>query len=133
LDATDNVETRYLINDICVKLSKPWVYGGAIGVEGIVMPVVPEQGPCLRCIFENPPSSENMPTPERQGILNVAPLTTAALQVAQTYKIVAGEQPHKGVITFNLWTSRFRTVEVDRNTACPCCAQRRFDFVFTPD
>ncbi len=133
LDATDNVEARYLINDTCVKLSKPWIYGGAIGVEGIVMPVMPEQGPCLRCIFEKPPSSKSLPTPERQGILNVAPLTTAALQVAQIYKILAGEQPHKGVITFNLWASRFRTVDIDRNAACPCCAQRRFDFLLTPD
>src|SRR5215211_4302792 len=56
LDGTDNFEVRYLINDVAVKLGKPWVYGGCIGSHGQVLPIIPGKTPCLRCVFEAAPS-----------------------------------------------------------------------------
>src|SRR5690349_15841402 len=56
LDGTDNVETRYLINDVCVKHELPWVYGACVGMEGRVMAMWPPRTPCLRCLFPQPPA-----------------------------------------------------------------------------
>ena len=55
LDGTDNFETRYLINDLCVKTGRPWVYGAVVGVSGLCMTIVPGETPCLRCVFEQAP------------------------------------------------------------------------------
>ncbi|MBI5543034.1 MAG: ThiF family adenylyltransferase [Deltaproteobacteria bacterium] len=129
LDATDNIEARYLINDVCVKNGVPWIYGGALGVEGTVMAIHPGQGPCLRCLFDEPPPPGTLPTCDMLGVLNVTPTITAALQVAEALKICAGKPTFPGVTAFELWGSYFRTVKVERNPSCPCCAQRNFEFL----
>ena len=55
LDATDNIETRFLLNDACIKLGIPWIYGGAVGAHGMTMPILPNQSPCLRCFIKDMP------------------------------------------------------------------------------
>jgi adenylyltransferase/sulfurtransferase len=129
LDATDNIEARYLVNDACVKKGLPWVYGGALGVEGTVMAILPGQTACLRCLFDSPPPPGTLPTCEMMGVLNVTPAVTAALQVTEALKIIAGRPPFRGVHAFDLWTTSFRTVKLERNSDCPCCGQRKFEFL----
>src|SRR3954463_8257621 len=78
LDGTDNFEIRYLINDVAVKLGKPWVYGGSIGSHGQVMAILPGETPCLRCVFEAAPAPGEAGTCETAGVLvalvyNLAP------------------------------------------------------------
>ena len=63
LDATDNLETRFLINDACAKHGIPWVYGGAVGSTGLVLPIIPGRTACLRCILEELPAAGSLPTP----------------------------------------------------------------------
>ena len=71
LDGTDNFETRYLVNEVAVKHRVPWVYGGAVGVGGAVMTILPGKSACLRCIFPETPSG-TLPTCDTAGILNSA-------------------------------------------------------------
>jgi adenylyltransferase/sulfurtransferase len=129
LDATDNVEARYLVNDACVKHGVPWIYGGALGVEGTVMAVIPGVGPCLRCLFDDPPPPGTLPTCDMLGVLNVTPAIAAGLQVAEALKIFAGRSTFPGVLAFDLWSSSFRTMKVERNPRCPCCGARQFEFL----
>lgn len=128
-DATDNIEARYLLNDVCVKRGIPWIYGGALGVDGAVMAIVPGKGPCLRCLFDEPPPPGSMPTCDMLGVLNVTPAVTASLQVTEALKLVAGKEPFPGIIAFDLWGSCFRTVKVERNLECVCCGKRRLEFL----
>jgi adenylyltransferase/sulfurtransferase len=128
LDATDNVETRYLVNDACVKRGTTWIYGGALGVEGTVMAFVPG-GPCLRCLFDEPPPPGALPTCDMLGVLGPTPVIAAALQVTEALKILAGKAPFPGVVAFDLFATAFRAIKVQKNPQCPCCVQRRFEFL----
>ena len=89
LDGTDNFDTRYLINDFAVSRGIPWIYGGAVGAYGIVMPVIPGVTPCLRCVFPDPPGGAQ-PTCETAGILGPAVTAVASLQTADALKILCG-------------------------------------------
>ncbi|HEY3447882.1 MAG TPA: ThiF family adenylyltransferase [Myxococcales bacterium] len=129
MDATDNIEARYVVNDACVKHGVPWIYGGALGVEGTVMAVLPGKGPCLRCLFDEPPPPGTLPTCDMLGVLNITPATVAALQVTEALKLFAGKPTFPGVIALDLFTSTFRTVKVEKNPDCVCCGQRKFEFL----
>jgi molybdopterin-synthase adenylyltransferase len=130
MDASDNFETRYLINDACVKNGLPWIYGGVIGTTGMSMPIIPKQGPCMRCVFPDPPEPGSSPTGVSAGILNSAPLAVGALQSAAALKIIVGAslEPHK-LTLLDLWQSSFRSVEVLREEECPCCQKEHFEFL----
>jgi molybdopterin/thiamine biosynthesis adenylyltransferase len=129
LDATDNLETRYLLNDASVKLGKPWIYGGAVGSSGVLLPVVPGEGPCLRCLFGEPPPPGTLPTCDLLGVLNTAPALVATLQVTEALRLLLGEPARPRVVTADLWDLSVRRVEVARDPACRCCGERRFDFL----
>ncbi|MEI7901677.1 MAG: HesA/MoeB/ThiF family protein, partial [bacterium] len=75
LDATDNIATRFLINDYCVRNSQPWIYAGVAGTGGLILPVLPREGPCLRCLYPDPPEESDAATCASEGILP----TTVAL------------------------------------------------------
>ncbi len=70
IDATDNMETRFVINDACIKHSIPWIYGGVLGSRGMVMTVLPEKTACLRCLIEEPPAPGTLRTCYQAGVLN---------------------------------------------------------------
>jgi adenylyltransferase/sulfurtransferase len=130
LDGTDNIETRYLINDACVKHKKPWIYGGVIGTTGMAMPVLPGEGPCIRCLFPETPPPGSLPTCDTVGVLNTAPATVASIQVTEAIKLLVGKGISKNrLLTLDLWTGSYRFVAVQKDTNCPCCGQGRFDFL----
>jgi molybdopterin/thiamine biosynthesis adenylyltransferase len=130
MDATDNVETRYVLNDACVQAGVPWVYGGAVGTEGLVMPVVPGVGPCLRCAFPDPPPTGTLATCDTAGVLNANTAATAALQVAQGLRLLLADTANAGKLTsLDVWKGRFHTITVPRDPGCPCCGARRFPFL----
>jgi len=129
LDATDNLETRYLINDACVKHRVPWVYGGAIGVQGTVMVVRPGEGPCLRCLLPTPPGPGMLPTCDQLGVLNTAPALVAALQVTEAVKLLAGSPALEGVLSVDLWKSEFHRMGLKRDPSCPCCGKGTYAFL----
>jgi molybdopterin/thiamine biosynthesis adenylyltransferase len=131
LDATDNFETRYLINDWSVQNSVPWIYGAAVGSYGVCMPVLPERGACFRCIYPSPPSGDQ-PTCETAGVLN--PVTTAvgAWQAASALKLLSGHgtELELNIITLDVWTGSIRRIaQPPRDSECPCCAARDFEYL----
>ena len=124
LDGTDNFETRYLLNDISVKFSTPWVYGAALGSYGIVMPVVPEQGPCLACVYPEPPAGAQ-PTCDVNGVLNSITAAVAALQVGISLRLLVGwENFHSFVQTIDVWSGEMRRIapEADRGAQSAAAA-----------
>ncbi len=130
LDGTDNLEARYIINDACVKQGKPWVYGGAVGTGGVMLPIVPEQGPCLRCLFEEPPPAGSVPTCDTVGVLGTAPILIGALQATAALKLLVGDRSQVGWLTqLDLWTGHHSRVRTKRREACPTCQQRQFEFL----
>ncbi|HEY1341270.1 MAG TPA: ThiF family adenylyltransferase [Bryobacteraceae bacterium] len=131
LDGTDNFETRYLINDFAVSRGIPWIYGGAVGSYGIVMPVVPGRTPCLRCVYPDPPAGAQ-PTCETAGVLNVAIAAVASLQVADALKILSGhgDLVAPRITTIDIWTGGIRQIEAPaRDGDCPTCARREFRYL----
>ncbi|MCM2266808.1 MAG: HesA/MoeB/ThiF family protein [Elusimicrobiales bacterium] len=130
LDATDNFETRFLLNDAAVKAGKPWIYGGVLGTDGMVMAVSPGQGPCLRCLFDLPAPEDRLPPPDVFGVLATAAAWVAALQTTQALKALAGGKADWGRMhTLDIWNGSVTTAEVPRDPACPCCGRREFRFL----
>ena len=132
LDGTDNVATRYLVNDVAVKRSVPWVYGACVGTEGRVMAIRPGQGPCLRCVFPEPPAPGELPTCDTAGVLGPVAGVVASMQVIAAIKLLTGsESIGDELVSMDLWSNRIRVVDTSdsRRADCPACGLRRFDFL----
>ncbi|MHC5036619.1 MAG: ThiF family adenylyltransferase [Planctomycetota bacterium] len=130
LDGTDNIETRYLINDACIRQGTPWIYGGVIGTTGMSMNILPGETACLRCLFAEPPPMGALPTCETEGVLNSAPTLIGAVQVTEAVKRLVGTRPlETRLLMVDLWKGEFRFVDPVRDPDCPCCGNRRFDFL----
>jgi len=128
LDATDNMDTRFLVNDACVKLGIPWIYAGAVGVTGMVMPIVPG-GPCLRCVFPSPPGPGELPTCDTVGIVNTLPAMVASLEATEAFKIMQGKEPTKELMFIDIWLGDLQRIKVKKNPDCECCGRRNFEFL----
>src|SRR5262249_49695854 len=134
MDGTDNFETRFLINDACVKLGVPWVYGAAVGSYGLTMTVVPGSSPCLRCVLEAMPEPGSGPTCDTAGVIMPIVTTIASIQCAEALKLVTGntDQLHRSLITIDLWKFQFKATDLSdviRENECPACDRREFDFL----
>ncbi len=125
LDATDNMDTRFLVNDACVKHGIPWIYAGAVGVTGMVMPVV-KGGPCLRCVFPNLPQPGQLPTCDTVGIVNTLPAVVAAFEVTEAFKIMQDKEPIKELLVMDVWQGEVQKIRVKKNPACDTCVRREF-------
>jgi len=128
LDATDNMETRFLVNDACVRNHKPWIYAGAVGTTGMVMDIVPG-GPCLRCVFASLPLPGELPTCDTVGIVNTLPAAVASIEATQAYKILLGKEHAKGLIIVDLWSEDLQKINIKRNPECECCGKKNFEFL----
>jgi adenylyltransferase/sulfurtransferase len=132
LDGTDNFETRYLVNDACVKLGVPWVYGGAIGSTGMSMTVLPGDTPCFRCTFPGGQPAGALGTCDTAGVLGPAVVAVAALQSAEVLKLLVGDREHlnRGITVLDVWSNEAQHAAGLRPRAgCPCCGERRFDYL----
>jgi len=129
LDATDNFETRYLINDWAVRETVSWIYGAAVGSYGITMPILPDRGACFRCVYPLPPSGDQ-PTCETAGVLNPVTTTIGAWQAASALRILSGHAAdlELRIVTMDVWTGSVRAIaQPGRDAECPCCAKRDFE------
>jgi len=131
LDGTDNLETRFLINDVSLKLKIPWIYGGAIDTVGMTMTIIPYETPCFRCIIPGEVYGTKGLTCETAGVISPAPMITASLQVAEAIKILVGSQKiNRDLIDFDVWGNRFKQLKFNgRRDDCPACGQGRFEFL----
>lgn len=119
LDCTDNLETRYLINDFALKKNTPWVYGAAIGSIGCVLNIFPHKGACLKCLIRTKTTLQQ--TCGNIGILNTASTTVAALQSTEALKILLNRKPSKDLLYFDLWKGKFDKIKVKKDPRCPAC------------
>jgi adenylyltransferase/sulfurtransferase len=128
LDGTDNFETRFLLNDACVKLGRPWVYGGCVGSYGMVMAVLPADGPCFACLVGELPAPGSTPTCDTAGVLNTAVGVVASLQANEAIKILAGrrEALAGGLQTLDVWHNSSQLIRVPRSPSCAVCVKRTF-------
>lgn len=132
LDCTDNFQTRYLINDACVKHCVPLVYGGAVGTQGVQLTIRPGVTACLRCLFPDAPAAGASPTCDTAGIFAPVSAIIGATQAADAIKLLVAPRTLGGtMLQFDLWTNqRTRLNLADaRDAACPCCVNRRFDYL----
>jgi molybdopterin/thiamine biosynthesis adenylyltransferase len=134
LDGTDNFEIRYLINDVAVKLNKPWVYGGSIGSHGQTMTILPGETPCLRCVFEAAPAPGEAGTCETAGVLSPTVNIIASYQAVEALKILSGhrEQINRDLIYVDIWENiqkRIKIAKLKDTVDCPCCKHRRFEWL----
>jgi adenylyltransferase/sulfurtransferase len=132
LDGSDNVETRLLLNDACLKLRVPWVYGAAIGMTGATMPIVPGQGPCFRCIVPSQPAPGALPTCETAGVLGTVPQIVASFQVTEAIKLLTGHAAE--LVTqmryVDAWAGTVEALEIRKgNEPCLACDLSRFEFL----
>lgn len=133
LDALDNFETRFVVNDACAKHGKPWIYTAAVGSYGLVMPVLPGKTPCLRCLLGSMPAPGTSPTCETAGV--VAPIThiIASIQVAEALKFLTGNLNPEDIrlTAYDVWSHRFQRIDVGQEAreTCPVCSERQFEYL----
>ncbi|NIM11412.1 MAG: NAD(P)H-binding protein [Candidatus Aminicenantes bacterium] len=128
VDATDNIPTRMIINDACVKKGMIWIYAGVIQTMGMVMNILPE-GPCLRCLLPEIPTAGSLPTCETVGVLNTIPAIVAAIESTEALKILLKKDIEKKLIIYDVWEHAFRTVEIKKSNKCECCIKKDFKFL----
>lgn len=129
LDGCDNFETRYLINDYAVSRAIPWIYGGAVGSYGIVMPVAPGETACLACLYPQPPAGAQ-PTCETAGVLNPVTSMVASLQCAEATKVLVGEPFSRRITTLDVWTGVIRQInQPPRDPDCRVCGRGEFEYL----
>jgi adenylyltransferase/sulfurtransferase len=132
LDGTDNFETRYLINDVAVKLGIPWIYGAVVGSYATTLTVIPGRTPCLVCVFPEPPRGLQE-TCDTAGVIGPAVAWAAAVQVAEALKILV-ERPRDlqgSLLACDVWKNQFQQVKPKRDPLCRACGAR--DFVHLQD
>ncbi|MBN1764243.1 MAG: ThiF family adenylyltransferase [Sedimentisphaerales bacterium] len=132
LDGTDNLQTRFLINDTAVKHLIPWIYGACLGANGMGMVIKPGGRPCLRCVIESPPDPGQMETCETAGIIGPIVAMVAGFQAAEAIKLLTGntDAVNRAFMTFDLWQNRFHQMSLGEiNDGCTCCGDRNFEYL----
>lgn len=133
LDATDNFETRYLVNDFAIRERKPWIYGACVAARGLTSVILPGETPCLRCLFPDPPPPGTSETCDTTGIIAPAATIVAGIQVAEALKLLVGakEAVRRSLLSIELWP--FRILEVGGadgpSPECPACGRGEFPFL----
>lgn len=131
VDGTDNFETRFLLNDACVKHGRPWVYGACIGSFGLAMAIIPGETPCLRCVVQAPPPGAT-PTGDTSGIIGPIVNLVSSIQCTEALKVLTG-QPHlvvPALISIDVWDLRLQRLNVRplRDLGeCPCCSRQQYE------
>jgi adenylyltransferase/sulfurtransferase len=125
VDGTDNFPTRYLVNDACVLLGKPNVYGSIFRFEGQVSVFWGARGPCYRCLFPEPPPPGLVPSCAEGGVLGVLPGIIGSLQANEVIKLIvgAGEPLIGRLVLFDALRLKFRELKLRKNPECPICSE----------
>jgi len=121
LDGTDNMQTRFLINDISIKNHIPWIYAGVYSTVGMIMGIRPKKTPCFKCISQN--------IPEKTGeipVLGNLPITTASIQCTEAIKLLLGKQL-SGLIIYDIWKQQFEQINIQKNPTCSCCEKEIYE------
>jgi adenylyltransferase/sulfurtransferase len=129
IDGTDNFDTRYLINDACVKHGVNWIYGAAVGSYGVTMTIRPNTTACLRCVFEEAPPAASAPTCDTAGVIMPIINVVAAVQVSEALKLLTGNvnDLHNSLLQFDVWRNESRAINPGGpRSDCETCGRRSF-------
>jgi len=140
LDGTDNFETRFLLNDVAVRLGIPWIYAAVVGSYGVTLTIRPGATACFACFLgaiaqgnsNGAPDSQNAPradeTCDTIGVLNSAAGVIASIEAAEATKLLVGRhtQEDARLVSYDVWSGRYQSVRVERNPACRVCVGREF-------
>jgi len=130
LDATDNFETRYLLNDVCIKYNRPWIYSAVIASYGVTMNILPGDTPCLRCIFPEMPLPGTTPTCDTAGVLNGIVGAITGVASSEALKILLkDEKVSRAMFWMDVWENTSERIELPRQPDCPTCGQHDFEFL----
>ena len=127
VDGTDNFPTRYLVNDACILLGKPNVYGSIFRFEGQATVFGMPEGPCYRCLYPEPPPPGLVPSCAEGGVLGVLPGIIGSLQALETIKLILGRGDSLvgRLLLFDALTLKFRELKLRKNSSCPMCGTHR--------
>ncbi|MBF0338542.1 MAG: molybdopterin-synthase adenylyltransferase MoeB [Nitrospirae bacterium] len=125
VDGSDNFPTRYLVNDACVMAGKPLVSGAVLRFEGQVTTILPKQGHCYRCLFEEMPPPGLVPSCQEAGVLGVLPGIVGGLQAMEVLKLIIGKGDvlRETLLIIDALKTTFRKVRVPKNPQCPVCSE----------
>ncbi|MEM0982777.1 MAG: ThiF family adenylyltransferase [Planctomycetota bacterium] len=132
IDGTDNFETRYLLNDLAVKHGLPFAYAGAVGVSALAALLdTASDGPCLRCVFAEPPPAGSQPTCDTAGVLGPVVGLAASWQASLAIGRIVGQTLGSKLVEMRPWDGAARTIDLatQHDPACRCCSERRFEFL----
>jgi adenylyltransferase/sulfurtransferase len=126
VDGADNFPTRYLVNDACVLLGKPNVYGSIFRFDGQVSIFATKNGPCYRCLYPEPPPPGLVPSCAEGGVLGVLPGVVGTIQATEAIKLIlgAGDPLIGRLLLFDALQMKFRTLKLQRDPACPVCGDQ---------
>ncbi|MHB1419918.1 MAG: thiazole biosynthesis adenylyltransferase ThiF [Bacillota bacterium] len=126
IDGVDNFPTRYLLNDACVFAGKPLVEGGILRWDGMVMTILPGEGPCYRCVFPEPPLRGAVPSCQEAGVLGAVAGVIGVLQAVEAVKLLLGVGKNLvgRLLIFDAMETGFREVKVGKNPRCPVCGEQ---------
>jgi adenylyltransferase/sulfurtransferase len=126
IDGTDNFPTRYLVNDACVLLKKPNVYGSIFRFDGQASVFYPPHGPCYRCLYPEPPPPGEVPSCAEGGVLGILPGLIGCIQATEAVKLILGNgEPLIGrLVLYDALRMAFREFKVRRNPKCPMCGDK---------
>src|SRR2546421_5047287 len=130
LDATDNFETRYLLNDVCIKYNRPWIYSAVIASYGVTMNILPGDTPCLRCIFPEMPQPGTTPTCDTAGVLNGIVGAITGVASTEALKILLkDEKVSRAMFWMDVWENTSERLELPRQPDCPTCGLHQYEFL----
>lgn len=131
LDATDNFETRYLVNDYCVKNSLPWIYAAAVASYGVTMNILPGETACLSCIFPAAPQG-TVETCDTSGILNSVVNQVASIEATEAIKFLVGarDKMRRTLLSFDAWSNEHSEIATSSpRRDCYTCGAREFPYL----
>jgi len=127
LDCTDNMETRFLLNDFCVKNQIPFIYSSAVGSKGYVFNIIPQTTPCLKCFLKE---AAQLDSCETIGILNTITNLISSLQINEALKILLKTGDfEKKLLFFDIWKNELLKIKVNKDKNCICCANSVFEYL----
>lgn len=127
IDATDNFDAKFLINDVCVGQGKAFCHAAAVGLHGQAMTIVPGKGPCYRCVFQEKPPAETVESADRVGVLGCVPGALGIIQAAEAikYLVGCGDLLVGRLLTWDLRTMAFREIGLPLSKRCKACDSNR--------
>jgi molybdopterin/thiamine biosynthesis adenylyltransferase len=132
LDGSDNFEARYLVNDVCVKLNRPWIYSAAVGSYGVTMNVRPPETPCFRCVFPDVPPPGSTATCDTAGVIGPIAGVIGSLASAEALKLLLGavDKLRSGLLWVDVWNNTYQSTPLGGPAGdCPACQLGRYDYL----